>query len=243
MLAEDAARTCRIDAVEAQYYRAILHEEWGEGHLAWNGQQFRSGASCRDLSLVLPFTRIAAHAPNLAEAVGDLDASGRIAVWRRDIPSGAMSAFRIEVAAPLYVLLAPFTLVWDAGLRAKLRAIRGSALPAETGGVLLGYHDFNEGRIFVVDVLPAPPDSLGTPAGFRRGIEGLAAQLDGIRASSGGQVSYLGEWHSHPDGAGARPSGDDLTQLLYLRAVLSEDGLPGLQLIVADEDEQWLLVR
>lgn len=243
LLSEDAARTYRIDAIEAQYYRAVLHEEWGQEHLARNGQQFRSGAGCRDLSLVLPYTRIVAHASNLADCISDLDTAARIAIWRRDFGSGAVSAFTVEVSAPLYAELSPFTLLWDAGLRAKLRSIRKSALPSETGGVLLGYHDFNEGRIFVVDALPAPPDSLGTPVGFRRGVEGLAGHLDAIRERTGGQVSYLGEWHSHPDSAKANPSRHDIRQLLYLGVILREDGLPGLQLIVADDDEQWLLVR
>jgi integrative and conjugative element protein (TIGR02256 family) len=243
LLAEDQHRETRIDALEAQYYRAVLNQAWGEGHLTTSVAQFRSGTSCRDVSFVMPHSRIVAHAATLAEQVQNLGEQACIRVWCRDHQSGEVQLHAVDVRRALRVALNAFTLIWDEGTRDKLRALRQAALPSETGGVILGYHDFNEGMIYVVDVLLPPADSVGTPGGFQRGIEGLARTLAEVRARSGEQVGYLGEWHSHPDGVGVRPSPDDIKQLLFLGKILSQDGLPGLQLIVGTADEQWLLVQ
>lgn len=44
----------------------------------------------------------------------------------------------------------------DEGLVKKIRALRTQGLPNETGGILLGYYDFNVKAIVIVDVLPEP---------------------------------------------------------------------------------------
>jgi len=54
LLAEDSQRLIRLRTLEAQYYRALIQESWGSDHLAGNAGSFWSGASCRDISMVLP---------------------------------------------------------------------------------------------------------------------------------------------------------------------------------------------
>ena len=49
------------------------------------------------------------------------------------------------------------------------------------------------------------------------------------------QIRYVGEWHSHPDGASAMPSSTDFAQLSWLRQELQNEGLPGLMAIVAPD--------
>ena len=56
LLVEDESRNIRLRTLEAQYYRAILNNEWGEEHLHGNNGTFWSGASCRDISLKLAFS-------------------------------------------------------------------------------------------------------------------------------------------------------------------------------------------
>jgi hypothetical protein len=55
------------------------------------------------------------------------------------------------------------------------------------------------------------------------------------------QVRYLGEWHSHPRYANARPSDTDIAQLAYLGGELAADGLPGLMAIAAHYGDFSLL--
>jgi len=48
-------------------------------------------------------------------------------------------------------------------------------------------------------------------------------------------VDYIGEWHSHPKSVSVNPSENDVIQLSELSKLLSEDGLPAVQLIVGDQ--------
>jgi integrative and conjugative element protein (TIGR02256 family) len=124
----------------------------------------------------------------------------------------------------------------DKGLESKLRQLRAEKLPAESGGVLLGYHDLNLGEAVIVDVLPPPPDSRHSTGFFERGAEGLLELYGEVQRRTGNVVGYLGEWHSHPPGHNARQSPDDLLQLFKLTLGMADDGLPVIQLIVGERD-------
>ena len=243
LIAEDGQRRLRIDALEAQYWRAVLNQQWGEAHVARAANQFRSGASCRDISVVMPYSTILAHSATLAEQVQALGEDARIRIWRRDRALGSTSMYDVSIAEPFFTAFSDLTVVWDRGILEKVRELRKAALPAETGGVLVGYHDLNEGRIYVVDALNAPADSIGTPESFERGVMGLTATVAEIERRSAGQIGYLGEWHSHPKGYDASESGDDIWQLFFLGDLLRREDLPALMLIVAEEDQQWLMAR
>ena len=136
--------------------------------------------------------------------------------------------------------LGEFDLFIDAGVEGQLREYRTKGFPNETGGVLLGYYDFNVGAVVVVVGLSAPPDSKASPGSFERGIAGLAKAVSEASRRTAGIVNYIGEWHSHPPGHSASPSKDDLIQLVHLALGMADDGLPGVQLIVGEDDLQVL---
>ena len=85
-----------------------------------------------------------------------------------------------------------------------------------------------------VDALPAPKDSAEHKTAFVRGFTGLREELNAIEARSGGQVGYIGEWHSHPDGAGIGPNADDTALLSTIAEEMRMDGWPGVMMIVGD---------
>jgi integrative and conjugative element protein (TIGR02256 family) len=243
LIAEDRERRMRIDGLEAQYWRAVLNQSWGETHLTNEAEKFTSGASCRDISFVMPYTVIMAHAATLAEQIQALPPDGMIRVWRRDRAVGAVTVHDVSITETFTTKFPDLAVIWDRGILDKLRALRKAALPAETGGVLVGYHDLNEGRVYVVDALDAPPDSIGTRESFERGVKGLRPRIEQIGLRSANQIGYLGEWHSHPQGHNARESDKDVRQLLYLGELLGGESLPALMLIIAENDHQWLIAR
>lgn len=240
LLVEDEKRTVRLRALEAQYYRALIQESWGEHHLSGNLGSFWSGASCRDISMVLPYSRVLGHASNLAEQVRL--AAGHsipsIRVWSRDPDTGSVTTHGVPVFPEKHFHFADLVLFIDEGIEQKLRALRAKKAPSETGGVLLGYYDFNVKAVVIVDGLPAPADSKSTSAWFERGVEGLAAVVADASKRTAGIVGYVGEWHSHPPGHSAMPSGNDMVQLAYLASEMAEDGLPAVSLIVGEHDMQ-----
>lgn len=242
LMLEDKMRSMRLRTLEAQYYRALIREVWGERHLEGNLSTYWSGASCRDISVAMPYSRITVHASTLAEQVMSRIQSedACIRVWERDSETGGVSVHDVVPTQEQYRELGDLTVFYDDGLVAHLKALRLAALPNETGGVLLGYHDFNVGAIVLVDALPAPSDSHASPGYFERGTSGLPKAVQEASARTAGIVVYVGEWHSHPHGHSAKPSRDDLIQLAELSVGMHEDGLPALQLIVGEDDIQIL---
>jgi integrative and conjugative element protein (TIGR02256 family) len=233
ILLEDAGRSTRLRSLEAQYYRAVIEHPWGADHLAGNQGTFWSGAGCRDISVVMPYSAVMAHSALLAEQLQALvskpDAS--IRVWTRD-GDGAVAMHAVPVRPERAIRFDDMYLFIDEAVVDKMHRLRESHLPNETGGVLLGYYDLNINAIVVVDALEAPPDSQSTPGFFERGVQGVAEAAKEAHRRTAGIVGYIGEWHSHPPGHSAKPSGDDFYQLAYLALGMSHDGLAAMSLIV-----------
>lgn len=238
LLAEDAMRLHRLRTLESQYYRALIEQDWGRTHLTGHTGTFWSGASCRDISLVMPYSCIMGHASTLAEQIRSAAAGEHalIRVWQRDPERGAVDVHDVPVMAERHLELEGLDLYFDEGVLSQLHKLRQLGLPNETGGVLLGYYDFNIKAVVVVMGLPAPPDSKASSTSFERGIKGLAEAVNAASTRTAGMVRYIGEWHSHPPGHASSPSRDDLVQLIHLTLGMADDGLPAVQLIVGEND-------
>lgn len=239
LLMEAEDRSLRLDALEAQYYRAIINAEWGKDHLVGHKGSIRVGAGCRDASPIISYEAIQLHAAMLARQVRLLrDKSlAYIRVWSGDFETGALAAYAIPVCEPSRFNSGDWHVIMDAGLRDKLRAIRMYHLPNETGGVILGYVDHKLRHIYVVDILNAPADSDADRTGFTRGVEGLKAALDEVARRTANIVGYIGEWHSHPAFTSAYPSSIDRTLIKQLSDTLELDGQPALMIIVGRTGE------
>lgn len=236
LLLEDGKRLVRLSSLEAQYYRAILNEPWGEKHLE-RPRGVRVGAGCRDHSLVLPFELVEIHAAQLARRLRKAVAScdGVIRVWTLDDDTGSLAAASVEVHTVREFERGDWRVRWDAGVEAKLHAMRDACLPSETGGVVVGVIDQKLRTITIVDVSDAPPDSSADATSFVRG-EGGQDYVSRCEELTSGMVSYIGEWHSHPTGHTSHPSGTDIVLLATLASRLASDGIPALMLIVSEHD-------
>jgi integrative and conjugative element protein (TIGR02256 family) len=79
---------------------------------------------------------------------------------------------------------------------------------AEAGGILLG-RMLVEGDAVVVDEITVPgPHDHRSRFRFLRAERPAQAVVNEAWARSGGQLNYLGEWHTHPEDA-PEPSGHD----------------------------------
>jgi integrative and conjugative element protein (TIGR02256 family) len=172
-----------------------------------------------------------------AAAEGD---KALIRVWQRDPVLGGVTVHDVPVFTEQCMRLGDFRVFIDHGVEHQLRALRTQGFPNETGGILLGYYDFNIDAVIVVAGLPAAPDSQGTAHSFKRGVVGQVAALEDAAKRTGRMVSYIGDWHSHPPGHSAAPSQDDLIQLAHLALGMADDGLPAVQLIVGERDMRIL---
>lgn len=244
VLCEDRDQVFPIDVLEAQYHRGHLRNEALSGHLAVPEGRIRYGQSCRDITTRLPEDMVALHAGQGARAV-------RLAVERREATvrvfsacaNGSVNTHSIEPVDWREEEHGIWTLRWDDAVASWMGELRDERLPAETGGILLGIHDFNQRTLYILDALPAPPDSIedAWPPGFIRGREGLQEAVEDARDRTGLTVNYAGEWHSHPPHAEGTPSDDDRRLLEWLTSYLRREGLPAVMAIAWDGGISWHL--
>jgi integrative and conjugative element protein (TIGR02256 family) len=93
------------------------------------------------------------------------------------------------------------------------RLARLPARPWEVGGWLLGFWTGDERELFVTHAMP--PVGRGTPFGVRISGAGHRERFDEAWEASGGRITFVGDWHTHP-GCPATPSDRDLAALLQL---------------------------
>ena len=237
MIAEDTARDVTIYELEAQFHRLLIRTECLQEFYQENPASLRYGGSCADISMHIPQDRVALHAAITAGAVQQLTEEGFVFIWR----------LTDELAVERYCSPG-VTFQWFEGsdwkvgidfcLKDHLHALRSSALPSETGGVLVGSVDAHRKSILLVDALPAPPDSEEWPTAFIRGSVGLRKDVEKIQKWTGQAVHYIGEWHSHPSGISLDMSSDDSQVLDFVSKHMRSDGLPGIVLIVGETEVQ-----
>jgi len=87
-----------------------------------------------------------------------------IRIWQRDPVRGAVEVHDVPVATERRMQLGEFALFIDVGAEQQLRDMRTKGFPNETGGVLLGYYDFNISAVVIVAGLPPPQTASLTPA-------------------------------------------------------------------------------
>ncbi|UDQ91705.1 ThiF family adenylyltransferase [Xanthobacter autotrophicus] len=110
----------------------------------------------------------------------------------------------------------------DAEIRSTIAAQPG----AETGGVIVGRYSQIGDAFQIVDLLPAPPDSVFSAERFVLGVEGLRGSVRRLLEQSGGSLYVLGTWHSH-----LVPSGPSVLDIATATRLAVRQHFPVLMLI------------
>jgi hypothetical protein len=238
VLAEDKQRRVPLDMLEMQYYRAIANSDDLADHFETPGQSIRYSQSCRDLTSRVPQDKVSLHASLCTNALKQILAEheGFSGVWTLDPPCYSVSFTQIQSSK----LVEEYHDLWrirtDARFLDKLKELRNEKLPNETGGIIVGSHDMIRGIIYLVDTVPSPLDSQEWPTVYIRGKNGLCSTLQAIETKTNGQLTYVGEWHSHPCGVSARPSQEDKKAFDWLHSEMQATGLPPVMAIVGEND-------
>ncbi len=240
ILCEGAERTPRIDHVEMAYHWLLVVEGLDDHH-ASNLGGIRPSGGCRVPSLQIPQSRIGALASFAVERIfRPLPNGGFIEILHLDDEGLSIT----KGVAPLFreVTVAEFTVSISTQVCEHVFSRREKAGGDETGGILIGSWDRARNVLYVVAATDAPTDSVGTPTGFERGAAGVFRTLDDIETVTAGNLTYVGEWHSHPPGAGTRPSGDDRVLLRWIAKNLEFCDVPPC-MIIAGDNELRVIVR
>lgn len=235
LLREGPAREPRLDQVEMSYYWTLANEPGLADHLSGGGVGLYPSGGCRVPSLRLPQADVGLFACIAAKRLF-LDSEPQesaIEVWRGSERGVAVTR---AAAVPFReALLEGWTVSVSDQVLQGIRDARRQAGRVETGGILVGTWDRPRKRAYVVGHYDPPPDSTFDPTGFVRGAVGVYRTLEAVEASTAGNLTYIGEWHTHPPGHGSRPSSEDRVLLRWIGDVLAFSDVQPLMAIAGDD--------
>lgn len=236
LLAEDRDRHLRLDDLEMTYYCAVASDESLRTHLDMLPGQVRYGLSCRDVSSRVSQDALATLAGIGASAAKKQvdENEARIQVWRFDPETLCVAAITVDVEALIARPHGDWTVRVAPSLIRCVARWREERLPKETGGVLIGYVDHDRKILFVMLALPSPPDSEEWPCHYIRGCEKLRKRVEEVRERTVENLVYVGEWHSHPNGAATLRSADDLKVFAWIAEHTLAEGAPPVMLIAGE---------
>lgn len=249
ILAEDNGRKHRLDFLEMEYYRYLYRTENLHTHLKTKGQDTRiryNTNSCRDITTIMNQADVSLLASIAAKNLRSIltDNKARAEIWRTAADGSVCKyGFKPTSWTKNTNNHSRWTLYINDELIRQMQEIRESKLPHETGGILLGCIDDSRSIIYLFDTLLAPRDSEEAPTFFERGKDGLLDAFNKYREITAGQISYLGEWHSHPKHSSAQPSEQDLKQCAFLSERVGKKGSPVCMCICGEKDITYHLIE
>jgi integrative and conjugative element protein (TIGR02256 family) len=245
LLYEGRGRSVRIDDLEQQLAAQImkqpaLHDIYNDGP-----EKYQYSGSCRDSSVVLANDVFLMYSSIISGFIKEYTNSTEpiIRLWKKASPFSQLDMIQMPVFSVQSSNIKDWEIRVNTDVITQMHFQRDHRLPNETGGVLLGKIDNDEQVIYVSAILISPPDSIEWPTSYIRGIEGLPTKIEHLMHVTNNELSYIGEWHSHPAGRGSKPSGDDIKALDWLANEMNNIGYPGLMAIIGDEIEPNFLIK
>ena len=108
----------------------------------------------------------------------------------------------------------------------------------ETGGSLLGGFDTAAGVVWVDEATGPPPDSLLSEVHFQHGTTGVEERIAARRTATARVTTFVGMWHTHPDGPAA-PSPTDEEGMRELVLPVAKAPPRALLLIAGGKSQRW----
>jgi len=214
LLKEGSEGNPRIDDLEAVlHYQAIQNPDvskWlrNERDTAKNGNSFlRVGVGCNSETTTIADDTISLHAAvmsrQIKREVSSPIENGKILFQSLDQEVINLTSASCDIAKfDVYPAEngSGWSIRFASGIVNRMNAALSAAGSNETGGVFVGLANYKTMTIHVLDIVDAPADSAGTPVHFHRGASGLKEHFTEIIESTGEQLGYVGEWHTHPHG-------------------------------------------
>jgi len=125
--------------------------------------------------------------------IGILDSEGMGITWKR-YPAPRIRVISLNQDAWSWEIRIP------SHLEKMMSMQSAQARPSETGGGLIGHINWGRRVIYVSGLIPPPDDSVSNQDRFILGTRGLGRTIARIEKTTGSVLTYLGTWHSHPEG-------------------------------------------
>ena len=234
MLLESADKLARLDLLEMQYYRELLKDEKYSNHMSLPETMVYSG-TCRSISSRISQDNVSLSAALCCKAIKlyASKADGEIIIWTHATDSVEKDSFMADKwTTHKYD---GWNVELSLSLLDEMQTDREKALPNETGGVLIGAYDIARKRIYIVHQVRAPEDSISSPTSFIRGCANLPERLKYIHETTLDNLTYIGEWHSHPS-VNTQRSTNDVKLHEAIVDYNRENCLPGCMMILGTDN-------
>jgi len=119
-----------------------------------------------------------------------------------------------------------------------IKAESSRCFPYETGGVLIGY--VNDDVAVVTEIVGPGPCAIHRSARFLPDHSYQSREVERIFTGSGGVHTYLGDWHSHPNGVAQLSATDRKTLRQIAHSPEAFCSRP-LMLLCAGGDSGWII--
>lgn len=234
---EGSDRAIRLDEINQLLMVAAAQNPDLQDIFEKDNKKIQYAGSCRDLSQVISNDWFLGYAGIISRFIkrniNGQDPKLSVFKWEenpeclREIPIPLTTCYKTEIDG------------WEIRTAdhviSLMKRYREDRLPNETGGILLGKTNYTQKIIYVSHILPSPSDSKEWPTAYIRGVKGLHKEVEKYRNKTSDELTYIGEWHSHPKGASVNPSKDDKIALNWVGEFQSSIGAPGLLAILGDE--------
>ncbi|MCF7965139.1 MAG: Mov34/MPN/PAD-1 family protein [Methylobacter tundripaludum] len=221
---EGKDRNPRVDDLVAQLYQLGLDSSSIGAALyqATNYDRINTGQGCASFSMKMSDAKISLFSAGISERASQLLDNGSPKVG--ELLVGLLTKDGLGVnwlrqpTTKIEILYIGDKSKWElripVALKDQMRVETEQRRPLETGGVLIGHINWGRRTIYVTGLLPPTADSEFRIDEFVLGIQGLKKQISTIERITSHTLTYLGTWHSHPNGGAA--SGKDRTTLTEL---------------------------
>lgn len=203
------------------------------------GDPIMIGGGCRSLSSRISDSTVRLGAAWLADLIlrwcsndGKWPTSSRMGLMRYSMDgSGEITTDWTDVACKQLMTQDGWAIRVAGAVEHQISCRARETQPEETGGIMIGRVDPQRQVVNITEAWPAPRGSDATKTGFTRGLGGLKARIAMLEADTGEQLTYVGEWHSHPPGAGTGASAVDSATALRMAKELEDERMPAVCLI------------
>ncbi|BCM87704.1 ThiF family adenylyltransferase [Methylobacterium indicum] len=201
-----------LSDLAAESYRILAKDEGLRSSVfSAEAQAIDIGQGCGALTFPMPDDRLSALAAGLAQTVcgylrrDEAPEQGTLHVGHILSDGLSQSWTSAEIEPRIVVRSGAVEVRISPRVDSEIRAAIAARPGVETGGVIVGRYSQVGEAFQIVDLLPAPPDSVFSAERFVLGVQGLRQSVRQLLEESGGSLYVLGTWHNHlvPSGPSA----------------------------------------
>jgi integrative and conjugative element protein (TIGR02256 family) len=211
---EGRDRSVRIDDLMVEFYFHCYYNDELSKLIRTNNVKYEAiGQGCGSLTTIVSDATISLQAASMANII-----QNRLEHGSKDFGELYIGQIQnnINISWQNLDVLPPVILnesTYNMQVRVSARVINmikeesKKHLQNETGGVLIGHISLINRTFTIVDFIDAPEDSKRNTGYFELGTIGLKDKIESYEIKTNGLLTYIGTWHTHPNGGG--PSGTD----------------------------------